>query len=445
MTIIQITPGAGAMYCGNCFRDNALVAVLRKQGHDVLMVPLYLPLTLDEADQSANTPIFYSGISVFLEQKSALFRETPSWFHNLLKSRTLLKWAAGKAAGTRASELGEITLSMLRGEEGNQARELDELIAWLKTQPKPDLICLSNALLIGMVRRLKSELGVPVVCMLQGEDGFLDGLPETHRQVCWQTVAERGAEVDLFLAPSFYFADLMQKRLNLAEDRVQVVHNGINLQGYPSPDEARKPPQTTAAPVLGYFARMCPEKGLDTLVDAYIALRAGGKVPNLKLRVGGGCGPGDQPFVNRLREKLERAGFLEAVEFCPNLSRSDKVAFFRSLDVFSVPARYGEAFGLYVIEALAAGVPVVQPRTAAFPELIEATRGGLLCEPGDTQSLAGAIEQLLLNPDQARALGQAGHQAVFDRFNDVSMTAGILNAFQQVGRATAVAMAGKPA
>src|SRR6185436_10541544 len=132
--------------------------------------------------------------NVFLGQKSALFREAPAWFHNLLTSRRLLKWAAGKAAGTRAAELGEITLSMLRGEEGNQARELDELIAWLKTQPKPDLICLSNALLIGMVRGLKSELGAPVVCMLQGEDGFLDGLPESHRNTCWQTVAERGAE-----------------------------------------------------------------------------------------------------------------------------------------------------------------------------------------------------------------------------------------------------------
>src|SRR5260370_2275598 len=222
------------MDCGNCFRDYALVAELRKQGHEVLMVPLYLPLTLDESDQSADTPIFYSGINVYLEQKSALFREAPSWFHNLLTSRSLLKWAAGKAAGTRAADLGEITLSMLRGEEGNQARELDDLIAWLKTQPKPDLICLSNALLIGMVHQLKSELGVPIVCMLQGEDGFLDALPESHRAVCWKTVAERSREVDLFLAPSNYFGDLMQTRLGLAEERVQVVHNGINLEGYES-------------------------------------------------------------------------------------------------------------------------------------------------------------------------------------------------------------------
>src|SRR5213078_1773226 len=124
MNIVQITPGAGGMYCGNCFRDNALVAALRELGHQVLMVPLYLPMTLDEEDQSRGTPIFFSGINVYLEQKSAFFRHAPGWFHKMLASRGLLKWAAGKAAAkTRAEDLGELTLSMLRGEEGKQARE----------------------------------------------------------------------------------------------------------------------------------------------------------------------------------------------------------------------------------------------------------------------------------------------------------------------------------
>ena len=154
------------MYCGGCLRDNALVAALRKLGHEVLMVPLYLPLTLDEEDQSAGTPIFFGGINVYLEQKAALFRGAPGWLHDLFASRPLLQWAAGRAAKTRAADLGELTLSMLRGEAGNQAREIEELIAWLKTQPKPDVLCLSNALLIGMARRLKADLGVPVACAL---------------------------------------------------------------------------------------------------------------------------------------------------------------------------------------------------------------------------------------------------------------------------------------
>jgi glycosyltransferase involved in cell wall biosynthesis len=433
MTIIQITPGAGAMYCGNCVRDNALVAALRRMGHTALMVPLYLPLTLDEADQSAGTPIFFSGINVYLAQQSALFRQAPRWFHNLLNSPQLLKWASGRAASTRPEQLGELTLSMLRGELGNQVRELQELIAWLKTQPKPDVICLSNALLLGMVRRLKSALDVPVVCILQGEDGFLDTLPEPHRTQCWQTMAERAAETDRFIAISRYFGELMGQRLSLPKEKVRVVYNGISVEGYGN-DPAAARVSSGEAPTLGYFARMCREKGLDTLVEAYMELRQRDRVKNLRLRIGGSCGPADEPLVESLRERLRENGLLGGVEFCPNLARSEKLSFLRSLTVFSVPARYGEAFGLYVLEALAAGVPVVQPRTAAFPELIEATGGGILCEPGNPQALALAIEELLLDPSRTQALGQAGRRAVFEKFSAETMARATLDLYSDTCR-----------
>ena len=419
------------MYCGGCLRDNALVAALRKLGHQVTMVPLYLPLTLDEADQSGGTPVFFGGLNVYLEQKSVVFRAAPGWLHDLFASPRVLKWAAGKTAKTRAADLGELTLSMLRGEAGNQARELEQLIAWLKTQPPPDVVCLSNALLVGMVRRLKSGVRAPVACSLQGEDFFLDALPEPHRAACWRTLAERAQEVDLFIAPSRYFGGLMRERLSLTPEKVRVVHNGINLEGYEvkaAGGRQKAEGQGTRAPALGFFARMCPEKGLDTLVEAYIRLQQRGRAGNLKLRVGGSCGPADTPFVNSLQEKLGTGGLLGAAEFHPNLDRAGKVEFLRSLSVFSVPARYGEAFGLYVIEAMAAGVPVVQPRVAAFPELIEATGGGVLCAPGDPQALAEAIEELLLDPARARALGEAGRRAVFDRFSAEAMARAVVQA-----------------
>ena len=430
------------MYCGGCLRDNALVAALRTQGHQVLMVPLYLPLTLDEEDQTAGTPVFFSGINVYLAQKAALFRGAPGWLRDLFASPRLLKWAAGRAAKTRAADLGELTLSMLRGEAGNQAREIEELIAWLKTQPKPDVLCLSNALLIGMVHRLKAELGVPVVCTLQGEDSFLDALPESHRAACWRTLAERAAAVDRFIAPSSYFGNLMRERLALPADRVRVVPNGINLDGYgveglASRVEGRSgaTPSTLdprlSAPVLGFFARMCPEKGLDTLVEAYLILRQRG-LGDLKLRIGGSCGPADAAFVDSLRERLRARGLLGDVEFHPNLDRAGKLALLRSLSVFSVPALYGEAFGLYVIEALAAGVPVVQPRVAAFPELVEATGGGVLCTPRDAQALAEAIEALLLDPARARALGAAGQHAVFERFSAEAMAQATVRVYSEL-------------
>ena len=428
MNIVQITPGAGAMYCGNCFRDNALVAELRRLGHDVTMVPLYLPLTLDEEDQSANTRIFFGGISVYLEQKSSLFRHSPHWLRRLLASRKLLAKVAGRAASTRAGEVGDMLISMLRGEEGRQARELEELIAWLKTQPKPDVVCLSNALLVGLARRLKYDLNTRVTCTLQGEDVFLDALPDTHRAKAWALLSERAKDVDGFIAPSRYFGDLMGKRLGLPPEKVSVVRNGISLDGYQV--QSPKPKvQSPSAPVIGCLARMCPEKGLDTLVEAFIMLKQRGKVPRLKLHIGGSCGPGDEAFVKSLRKQLAEAGFIGEAAFFPNLSRVEKISFLEALTVFSAPANYGEAFGLYVIEAMAAGVPVVQPRSGAFPEIIEATGGGLLCERGDPKSLADSIETLLLDHPRARALGEAGQRAVFERFSVAAMAKESLGAF----------------
>lgn len=426
MNIVQITPGAGKMYCGNCFRDNALVGALRKLGHSTLLIPLYLPLTLDEVDHSAGVPIFFGGVNVYLEQKSAWFRRAPNWLHRMLDSPSLLQWAAGKTAKTRAEDLGDLTLSMLRGEEGNQARELDELIAWLKSQPPPAVICLSNALLLGLARQLKNELSAPVVCMLQGEDSFLDSLPSPHKGAAWKTLAERANDVDLFIAPSRYFANLMTRRLALSADRTHVIYNGINLDGY---FPLRSPP---SPPVTGYFARMCREKGLDTLVDAFILLKQRGRVKDLKLRIGGGCGPADEKFVAGLKQTLENSGFIGDTEFHPNLNRSDKQKFLRSLSVFSVPALYGEAFGLYLIEAWASGVPVVQPRHAAFPELLQETGGGVLCEPGSALALAESLEQLLLNPKERQTLGEAGHAEVIKRFSVESMAQATVQVFENL-------------
>ena len=429
MNIVQITPGAGGMYCGGCFRDNALVAALRKQGHDTLMVPLYLPLTLDEPDQSAGMPTFCGGINVYLEQKFAFFRHAPKWLHSLLASPALLRWASKHAARTRAAEVGDLMISMLQGEEGRQARELDELVAWLKTKHKPDVICLSNALLAGMARRLKAELNCAVTCLLGGEDAFLDGLPLSVRDTAWKTLSERCRDVDLFLPPTRYYAGLMSRRLSLRPEQMRIVPNGINLAGYSQVQSAGS--MVDSPPVLGYFARMCREKGLDTLVDAYLLLKKRDTGKNLRLQVGGGCGPTDEPFVKEQRRKLDAAGVLADAQFFPNIDHAAKIAFYQSLTVFSTPALYGEAFGLYVIEALAVGVPIVQPRHAAFPELIEATNGGVLCEPGDPKSLADAIESLLRDQIRARALGAAGRQVVLKEFNIDTVAAKTLQAFEQ--------------
>jgi glycosyltransferase involved in cell wall biosynthesis len=343
----------------------------------------------------------------------------------------LLKLAGTQAAKTRAEDVSDLTLSMLRGEEGNQARELEELIAFLKSDQKPDVVCLSNAMLVGFARRLKAELGCLVVCQLQGEDAFLDSMTEPDRSAVWSTLTERAADVDLFIAPSRYFADNMARRLSLPMERMAVVFNGINLDGY----LVENPTANLEAPVLGFFARMCEEKGLHLLVEAFINLKRRETMKNLKLKIGGGCGPSDQKYVNRLRTYLRSEGLLEDVSFHPNLDRAEKQEFLKSLTVFSVPALYGEAFGLYLAEAMASGIPVVQPRHAAFPEIIEASGAGLIAEP-NSGALADSIEQLLTTESQFRALQKNAVLAAKEKFNVQAMAGAMITAFEKAIKRT---------
>jgi len=427
MNLVQLTPGTGGMYCGNCFRDNALVAELRKMGHEALMLPLYLPLTLDEPDQSAGTPIFFGGINVYLEQRIPLFRSAPNWLRKVLASPALLARAAGHSAKTRAEDVGDILISMLDGEEGKQAREIEELIAWLKTQPKPEWICLSNALLLGMVHPLKQQLQTRILCFLQGEDSYLDSLGDAYREPAWKLLRQKVTGVDLFIAPNQYFADVMTRRLTLPPGKVRVVRDGIHLQGYADDGAAKAERQTLH---LGYFARMCPEKGLHLLVDAFIQIRQRDRVPNLRLKVGGGCGPSDEPFVAKLQNQLAKAGLADAATFHPNLSREEKITFLQSLDVFSVPATYPEAFGMYLAEALAAGVAVVQPRVASFPEFVETTGGGVLYDPQRQGALAETLEELLLDPARARQLSITGQRAVQEKYSAEAMARALVQVLQ---------------
>ncbi len=414
------------MYCGNCIRDNALVTEFRRMGHDALMIPLYLPLTLDETDQSEGTPIFFGGLNVYLSQKFRLFRKAPKWLRNILNANIIIR-SIGKIAGkTRAEDVGELTLSMIRGEEGNQLKQLNELVTWLKENHKPDIICLSNVLLVGMAKRLRETLKVPIICLIEGEDTFLDSLPSPEREESWAEIQRRVVDVSLFIAPSRYYANVMTDRAAIPSDRLVQIYNGINLEGF------RPSPMPDSPPVLGYFTRLCPEKGLDTLVDAFINLRHSGRIPNLKLAVGGGCQPIDEPFVQEQKLKIRKAGLTEEVTFEVNIDRKTKLNFYNRLTLLSVPALYGEAFGLYIVEAMASGVPIVAPDDASFPEMVEDIGVGLTYEKGDAKSLADTIERLLSNPDQMEKFAKAGRNAVANTFNISHMASSYINQFNNL-------------
>jgi glycosyltransferase involved in cell wall biosynthesis len=401
MRVLQLTAGTGRFFCGTCLRDNTLVLALRRLGHDVTMVPLYLPMHVGPVDASGGAPVYFGGINTYLQQFSGFFRALPRWLDRALDTRPILGLAARKAGMTDPADLGALTISMLRGSEGHQKKEVERLCRYLETLEKHDVICLSNALLAGLARPLRERLGVPVVCTLQGEDGFLDSMPDVDKREAWAVLSEVAAHVDAFVAVSRYHGDLMTRRLGLAPERVHVVRNGIDVA------EIVHRSVVPAAPTVGYLARMCHDKGLHVLVEAYIALRRDwpSHLPTPKLEIGGVMNGIDVPYVDALRGRLEEAGVSAEVRFRPNLTHEEKLAFFADLTVFSVPAVYSESFGLYALEAMAAGVPVVLPRHAALTELVEATGGGRLFSAADPLDLAATLRDLLENPATAETLG----------------------------------------
>ncbi len=430
MRIVQITPGSGDnFYCENCLRDIALVKALRKLGHEVLMVPLYLPLRAGETEPLTDTPMFFGGINVYLQQKFALFRKTPQWIDRLFDSRRLLGWAARKAGTTSARELGAATISMLQGEHGRQVKELDRFVDWLCTgEQRPDVVCLSNILLAGLARRLRERLRVPVVCLLQDEDGFLDGLTSPHAEQAWGIVRERARDIDAFLAVSEYFAKVMQSRLAVDSKRVHVAHMGVDLNEYTPADT--HPPE----PTIGYLSRLCPNRGLETLVDAFLILKRDTRLQSVKLRICGGRLACDEPFVERLTARLTAAGVRDDVEFLQSFDWPSKQEFLKSLSVLSVPEPQPVAYGLYVLEALATGVPVVEPAIGSFPETLALTGGGVLYEPNTAGKLAEALSSLLLDPQAARRLGAQGRAGMLKAFDIERTAAEMIRIFEQVVR-----------
>ena len=406
MKILFVTAGAAGMYCGSCLRDNSLAAALKARGHDVLLVPLYTPTLTDERNVSEDR-IFFGGISVYLQQRASLFRWAPRIIDRLLDAPWLIRAAASGSISTDPRSLGALTISMLKGEAGFQRKEFDKLLEWLVSEPPPDVIQLPNALLVSLAAPLRRELKRPVHCTLQGEDLFLEGLHKPDRDEAIALIRKNVAFVDRFTAVSEYYAGFMAGYLSIPRDRIDVVPLGINLDGFEKRRGARAGPFT-----IGYLARVAPEKGLTTLCEAYVRFRNLPGVESARLEVAGYLAPDQQSYLKDAERRLSDAGFAGEFAYRGALDRQQKIEFLKGLDAFSVPTTYVEPKGLFLLEAMACGVPVVQPRHGAFPEMLSKTNGGLLVDAGDSQSLAEGLYQLWRDPALRETLGQNGFDGV---------------------------------
>ncbi len=399
------------MYCGSCLRDNALATELISRGHDVTLLPVYTPTLTDEPNVSGNK-VFFGGISVYLEQYVPLFRKSPRWLDRLWDSTPMLQLASRRSISTSPKMLGELTVSMLKGEAGFQKKEIEKLLEWLAHEGAPDVVSLPYTLLLGLAKPLKEALGRPICCTLQGEDLFLEGLHEPYRSQAKKLIRENVEYIDAFIAVSEYYGEFMPGYLGIPPNKIRVVPLGINLQGYERREQKDSGPFT-----VGYFARIAPEKGLHLLADAYRRLRKEGRLPEARLEAAGYIAPEHANYLKDIEREMTRAGLGEEFNYRGVVDREQKISFLQSLDVLSVPATYDEPKGMFLLEAMACGIPSVQPDRGAFSEILSKTSSGLLVQPDDAVSLADGLSKIYLDTELRETLGQSGYQKVREHYS----------------------------
>ena len=426
MKILYITAGAAGMYCGSCLRDNALAAELIARRHDVSLVPIYTPILTDETDVSQQK-VFFGGISVYLQQHMQLFRKTPWLLDKLWDSTFALKMAARRSIPVNPRLLGELTVSMLEGEDGHQSKELYKLIHWLESEAPPDVINLPNSLLISLAGPIKKAIGRPVCCTLQGEDLFLSGLEDAYRERSLELIRANVEHVDGFIAVSEFYAGFMSDYLGIPESKIHIVPLGVNADDF-------KAKERSASDVfrVGFFARVAPEKGLHVLCEAYKRLRSRPGAPKATLEVAGYLAPEHKPYLKAIERQMKEWGYGDEFHYRGALDRKEKIEFLRNLDIMSVPATYDEPKGLSLLEAMACGVPVVQPRRGSFTEVVEKTRAGILVEPDAADSLADGLLTIWKNPSLADELGRNGFEGVRKHYSVARMAERALEVYSDI-------------
>ena len=414
------------MYCGSCLRDHALASALMARGHDVVLTPVYTPTRTDERNVSRNR-VAFGGISVYLEQHSSFFRHTPRLLDKLWDAEWVIKMATRRQIKVDPQSLGEMTVSMLRGEQGLQRKEIAKLLDWLKSERMFDVINLPYTLLIGLAEPLRRALGVPICCTLQGEDLFLDNLGDAYRRESMELIRAASQHVDAFLPVSRYYYDYMPGYLGIPQDKMRLVPLGINLEGY-----APRPSRQSATFTIGYFARIAPEKGLHVLADAYRRLRSRPALGPSRLVAAGYLAAEHQRYLDGIVSDLRTWGIGDQFEYRGEVNRAQKIDFLRGLDVFTVPATYEEPKGIFLLEAMASGVPVVQPRRGAFPEIVDKTGGGIIVDADDPEAMADAWVSLWNDPARAATLGAAGAAGVREHYNIDRMTEAAEAVYQEL-------------
>jgi glycosyltransferase involved in cell wall biosynthesis len=426
MKIVNIVPGfGGTFYCGNCLRDSGYTKSLVKLGHNAMMLPIYLPLNMEHGVEENATPIFYGAVNVYLKQKISFLRHMPKWMENIFNSSSILNFAAKQAGSTRTEGLEEMTISMLKGEDGNQNQDLQELIDFLKVHEQPDVVHLSNALLLGLAKQIKDQLKIPVVCSLQDEDVWVDAMNDHYRPIVWDLMSEKAKDIDAFIAVSDYYAKEMKEKMRIPDHQMHTLPIGLEADLYPYSAPVENPP------TIGFLSRMYEEHGFGLLIDAFILLKNDPEFKEIQLKVSGGYTADDKKFVKKQFRKLQKAGISKDVEVIEDYEAKNRHLFFRQISILSVPVLKGEAFGTYQLESMLCGIPLVQPALGAFPEIIDQT-AGITYSPNTPDALAAKWKEVLRQPELIQEMSRKGREKVVQKFEIDKVSKQVLEVYKSL-------------
>jgi glycosyltransferase involved in cell wall biosynthesis len=423
--VYLITGSGGSFYCGNCYRDMLYVKSIRKvAGIQVSAIPLYLPPDNTEFGTDLDKNVFFGAISLYLREKVPFLRKMPAFLDKIFDATPMLKIAAKQAGTTRTEGLESLTLNMIKGDNSVRDNEVDRLVAYLIKDSKPDAIHLSNALIIGLASQLKKRLKIKIICSLQNEDDWIEEMVEPYRSKAWKMIGEESKNVDAFVSPSQYYKDFFISKTGVTGNNIHIVPSGI--EPYIEIADSRK----SHPPALGYYCRVNYQNGFDKLVDAFIKIKTLNKIPGLTLHVCGGFTSDDKPFIKEQLKKIRDSGNKEFVRVYHDFQGNSKQEFFSNIDIMSVPVHKYDAYGLYVLEANAAGVPVVQPGTGSFPEILEKTGGGVIYMPDSVEKLSEALIDLFENETLRKELGKNGRINVMEKLTLEKMSVGLSKVYQ---------------
>jgi glycosyltransferase involved in cell wall biosynthesis len=403
-----------------------LRAIRKVPGIAASAIPLYLPPDDTTPESGLDRNVFFGAISMYLREKVPFLRNMPVFMDKLVDSAPMLKMAARRAGTTRTEGLEEMTLNMIRGENAFPEKELKRLLDYICRDGKPDIIHLSNALIIGLARRIKKKIDVRIVCSLLNEDDWIDEMAEPFQSKAWKLISKEASNVDIFLTPSKYYRDFFISKTGIRSDNFHVIPLGID------PGDLTKIEKNDNYPAIGYFCRINSQNGFDKIVDAFIELKAGNQLPGLTLHVSGGYTSDDKPFIAEQIRKIKTNSLKSFVKIYSEFHGNSKQEFFSNIDVMSVPVRKHDGYGLYILEANASGVPVVQPATGAFPEIIEKTAGGITYANDNIQELSASLLKLLKENDLRARLGKQGKEKVLNELSLEKMSEGLSKVYNSL-------------